>query len=96
MVNQVTLPWVECPEGQWAGAIKPPRLVQTGICLAVGGHVQCGPGQRVLSCASRARQEGAWLHPPTAVCAEPTAFTEKNLVVLHPHMGWATLQYNIK
>lgn len=44
---------------------------------------------------SGARQEGPWLHPPTAVRAEPTALIEKNLVVLHPHMGWATLRYNV-
>lgn len=52
MIGQVTLPWVESPKGRWSEAIKPPKLVQAGICLALGVHMWWGSGQSVPSCTS--------------------------------------------
>lgn len=52
MIGQVTLPWMVGPKGQWSEAIKPPRLVQVGICLALSVHLRWGSGQSVSSYTS--------------------------------------------
>ena len=95
MIGQVTLPWVESPKGRWSEAIKPPKLVQAGICLALGVHVWWALARAYLHAPPWVWQEGSWLYPPASICAEPAAFIEKKWDFLKSHEQRSLAGYSL-